>query len=297
MLTYLNTNLFKSPAQALVNAVNTVGVMGKGIALEFKNLYPDMYAAYRHRCKAGQLTIGKLFIYRTPNKVIVNFPTKQHWRQRSKVAYIQAGLEEFTKRYQDYSISSISFPQLGCGNGELDWETEVKPIMEQYLKPLPIPVYIHLFPNRPDFVPERLDTSYVQQLQSEREIIPFIQVWNDLQAITAARKHSNGVEQIGSFSDEMIKFKKGDSDSDTIYRQDIEDLWNTLRLTGTVSEDRVPEPIRADGMTEEIFRLLAQLPYVDVVELRPAHSAKISQGLQYDPPAKAVTPAVEELVV
>ncbi|HXV97424.1 MAG TPA: macro domain-containing protein, partial [Anaerolineae bacterium] len=161
MLTYLTINLFKSPAQTLVNTVNTVGVMGKGIAKTFKQLYPEMYQEYRRLCQEKKLTIGKLYIYRTPNKIVVNFPTKKHWRNPSRVEYIQIGLEEFVKVYDRYGISSVSFPQLGCGNGELDWEQQVKPVMEQYLKDLPIPVYIHLYPKLPDFVPERLEAEYV----------------------------------------------------------------------------------------------------------------------------------------
>lgn len=146
MLTYISINLFKSPAQTLVNTVNTVGVMGKGIAKTFKQLYPEMYQEYRQLCQEKRLTTGKLHIYRTPNKIVVNFPTKQHWRKPSKIEYIEAGLEEFVKVYGRYGISSVSFPQLGCGNGELDWDQQVKPVMEHHLKNLPIPVYIHLYP-------------------------------------------------------------------------------------------------------------------------------------------------------
>ncbi|HLD94727.1 MAG TPA: macro domain-containing protein, partial [Anaerolineales bacterium] len=157
MITYLDISLFDSPAQTLVNTVNTVGVMGKGIALAFKQLYPEMYQEYRKLCEERKFTVGMLYIYRTPNKIVVNFPTKQHWRTPSRLDYIEAGLKKFVDRYQDYGISSVSFPQLGCGNGELDWQKQVQPLMEKYLKDLPIPVYIHLYPQDPDFVPERLD--------------------------------------------------------------------------------------------------------------------------------------------
>ena len=146
MLTYVTINLFDSPAQTLVNTVNTVGVMGKGIAAVFKKLYPEMYKRYRRLCQEGKLDVGMLYIYRTLNKIIVNFPTKKHWRQRSQVEYIEAGLEKFVAHYGDYGISSVSFPQLGCGHGELDWETQVQPVVERYLRNLPIPVYIHLYP-------------------------------------------------------------------------------------------------------------------------------------------------------
>jgi len=85
MLSYVTTSLFDSPAQTLVNTVNTVGVMGKGIAAKFKQRYPEMYTRYREVCAAGQLETGKLLLYRTPNKWVLNFPTKRDWRQPSRV--------------------------------------------------------------------------------------------------------------------------------------------------------------------------------------------------------------------
>ncbi|GAX07121.1 macro domain protein [Secundilactobacillus pentosiphilus] len=145
MLIYVQTSLFDSSAQVLVNTVNTVGAMGKGIALQFKKLYPDMFKEYRHFCETGDLTVGKLWLYKTPTKWILNFPTKKNWRNKSKIEYIEAGLKKFVETYQERGIESISFPQLGTGNGGLDWENEVKPLMEKYLRPLPIKVYIHLY--------------------------------------------------------------------------------------------------------------------------------------------------------
>ena len=149
MIEYGKGNLLDAEVDALVNTVNTVGVMGKGIAATFKQLYPEMYREYRQLCQAGKLDIGKLYIYRTPNKIVVNFPTKKHWREKSRVEYIETGLQKFVEYYADYGISSVSFPRLGCGHGELDWRRQVQPIMERCLEELPIPVYIHVFPFQP----------------------------------------------------------------------------------------------------------------------------------------------------
>lgn len=297
MITYVTTNLFTSPAQTLVNTVNTVGVMGKGIALEFKKLYPAMYKTYRQQCQSGQLTIGKLFVYRTPNKIIVNFPTKKHWRNPSKVEYIEAGLDAFVKRYSDYGITSVSFPQLGCGNGELDWTTEVKPLMVSYLKSLPIPVYLHLYSTKPNFVPERLDPDYLKEFQLEREIISFTQVWKDLQQLLSTPKQSNGTQSKATISEELLLFEEAGSLPKVVHRQDAENLWSTLRLTGTIAEDRVPEPIRADGATRNIFELLQQLSYIDTIELHAENGNGSNLGLQYHPPAKSSHHVEEELVV
>ncbi len=143
MLTYIEGDLFCSPAQVLVNTVNTVGVMGKGIALEFKKRYPEMFETYKKQCDKHNLTIGRLMLWYAPDHWILQFPTKEHWRNPSKLEYIEKGLMAFVRKYADYNITSIAFPKLGCGNGELNW-TDVKAVMEKYLKDLPIDVYIYL---------------------------------------------------------------------------------------------------------------------------------------------------------
>ncbi len=145
MLTYLTTNLFDSPAQTLVNPVNTVGVMGKGLALGFKQRYPQMFQAYRQQCQAGDLTIGTLHIYPTSDKIIVNFPTKKHWRNPSRLEYVEVGLEAFVATYQTHGITSVSFPQLGCGYGGLSWKQQVEPLLVRYLAELPLAVYLHVY--------------------------------------------------------------------------------------------------------------------------------------------------------
>ena len=284
MLTYVSINLFKSPAQTLVNTVNTVGVMGKGIAKTFKQLYPEMYREYRQLCQADKLNIGKLYIYRTPNKIIVNFPTKKHWRNPSRVEYIEAGLREFVRIYDKYGISTVSFPQLGCGNGELNWEKQVQPVMERYLKDLPIPVYIHLYPDQQDIVPERLDAEYARQVQLERRVIPFNQVWQDLQALTEVQQQLDMFMPKIEISEERILFHRQSSPPLIVYRQDVEDMWNTLRLNGTISINQVPEPIRADKATECIFDLLTNLSYVKPIELQSIKQSRLGRGLQYVPP-------------
>lgn len=143
MITYVRTNIFESNAQVLVNTVNTVGVMGKGLAKEFKRIYPDMFKQYQKFCEEGLLTVGKLQIYKTPNKWVLNFPTKANWRSPSKLENIEQGLQKFVDNYDRLAIKSIAFPMLGCGNGGLSWEDEVKPLMEKYLKDLPIEIFIH----------------------------------------------------------------------------------------------------------------------------------------------------------
>ena len=242
MLTYVTINLFESPAQTLVNTVNTVGAMGKGIAAVFKELYPEMYKRYRRLCQEGKLDVGMLYIYRTPNKIIVNLPTKKHWRQRSRVEYIRAGLQKFVEHYTEYGISSVSFPQLGCGHGELDWKTQVQPVMEHYLRELPIPVYIHIYPKLPDFVPERLDVDYARQVRLERQRISTSRLWQDLRGVVGETYQLTLFGPVVEMDEEHILFKSlsGEGEPIVVYCEDVEDLWNTLRLRGTLRESDVP---------------------------------------------------------
>src|SRR5438094_656515 len=116
MISYVTGDLFSSPAKVLVNTVNIVGVMGKGIALRFKQTYPEMFKEYQVLCEAGQLQIGSLWVFRTPHKWILNFPTKMHWRKPSAPEYVEAGLRKFVATYAAQGITSIAFPRLGCGN-------------------------------------------------------------------------------------------------------------------------------------------------------------------------------------
>src|SRR5215831_2067266 len=144
MLIYRRTSLFESSAQTLVNTVNCVGVMGKGIAREFKKREPAMFEAYKRICGKKLLQPGKLWLWRGSDHWTLNFPTKIHWRYPSKIEWIESGLQKFVATYSAQGIREISFPQLGCGNGGLDW-SDVKPLMERYLSPLPISVFVHDF--------------------------------------------------------------------------------------------------------------------------------------------------------
>lgn len=146
MIKYVRGDLLKSPAQVLVNTVNTVGIMGAGIALQFKEQYPEMFQKYQLLCKKKFLDIGKLYLWKptnTSSKEILLFPTKKHWLNLSELNWIEAGLQKFVENYERLNIKSIAFPKLGCGNGGLSWH-DVKPSMEKYLGPLPIEIYVYI---------------------------------------------------------------------------------------------------------------------------------------------------------
>lgn len=144
MINFTETTVFNTPAQTVVNTVNCVGVMGAGIALEFRLRYPEMFQDYALRCQKGAVKIGRPYLYRNCEcPWIMNFPTKKHWKNPSRIDWIEDGLKYFVANYKKANLSSIAFSQLGCGKGNLDWH-EVKPVMEKYLADIEIPAYICL---------------------------------------------------------------------------------------------------------------------------------------------------------
>jgi len=137
-------NLFESRAEALVNPVNCVGVMGKGLALEFKKRFPAMFEDYARRCERRQVRLGEPYPFRDASGIlIVNFPTKDHWRSPSRLADIERGLDHFVEHYREWAFKSVAFPQLGCGNGGLSWE-EVSSLMFSKLQALKIEVEVYM---------------------------------------------------------------------------------------------------------------------------------------------------------
>lgn len=147
MIQYKIGNLLDSEAEALVNTVNTVGVMGKGIALQFKNMFPNNFKLYTAACKNKEVKVGHLLVNEeesllTGKKIIVNFPTKTNWRLPSEYQYIEAGLTELVKIIKEKNIRSIAIPPLGSGNGGLDWN-KVKVTLEKYLADVDCDIYIY----------------------------------------------------------------------------------------------------------------------------------------------------------
>ena len=289
MITYVVCDLFASPAQTLVNTVNTVGVMGKGIAKDFKAIYPEMFTRYQQLCERGQFTIGQLWPYRTPNKLVLNFPTKKHWRSPSRPEYIEAGLKAFATNYHSYGVSSISFPLLGCGNGELDWESQVRRLMEEYLGCLPIDVYMHLQNRRDPFTPEHRDLRQMKKwLRSDPHSLSFNEVWADLIAAIAADPHSVAIGtgeniciQIGVEENSIIL--ECVNETVTIPDDAFLTLWQQLRASGFLSGDHLP--IGLSDYSALIIPLMTKLAYIHKVDMADL-SNKLSVGLR-------ITPAID----
>jgi len=135
MITITPKNIFNTNAKCLVNPINTQGVMGAGLALDFRIKYPEMYTQYQSQCKSRQIKIGQSCLYQDAHIQILNFPTKMYWAQQSQIEWIDQGLEHFSQNYQQWNIKSIAFPMLGAGLGGLD-PKEIEKLMFKKLEPL-----------------------------------------------------------------------------------------------------------------------------------------------------------------
>lgn len=289
MILYVKGNLFHSPAQVLVNTVNTVGVMGKGVALEFKRLFPEMYKQYRDLCERDEFRVGQLWLYRNPQKWVLNFPTKQHWRAPSRMEYIEAGLDKFVQVYSDWGIHSIAFPPLGCGNGQLDFKTQVRPLMEKYLKSMPIDVFI--YPEKESVFVEHLDILAMKAwLRSESTSLPFSEVWDDLLDILAQKQSFETVAQKKHFRVQVLQTPlalrvTASGQTYTIHYETLLAFWQQLRTHGFSMRHIAP------GLDRELSYLIpvfAELPYVTPVHVAEGYEAlnrNTITGLQLLPSA------------
>lgn len=141
MIRLVEDTIFNTPAEWIVNTINCVGFMGKGLALEFALRYPELERIYKEQCHKKEINIGKIYDYNINGTKIINFPTKYHYRYDSKYEWIELGLKDFVSKYKKLNIKSIAFPYLGCANGGLDYKV-VEKIMIKYLNIEGLDVYI-----------------------------------------------------------------------------------------------------------------------------------------------------------
>lgn len=261
MLTYHRTSILTSQAQTVVNTVNTVGVMGKGLAAAFKARYPDMAKAYRKLCAEKKIQIGQLWLWKVPEQWVLNFPTKKHWRNPSKLSYVEAGLKKFVAQYEERGIREIAFPRLGCGNGELDW-TDVRPLMERYLNSLPIPVYIHDY--EADIgLPEHREIVRDSDFQRTFDIL-----LRDLENLLGEGGNFQTFLNLSPFSAEFddaqnLLIERSGRRS-VVPKDELYELW-TLLLRGPVTRRKLPGAARDSAYY--IFPILALLPYIRAIEV------------------------------
>jgi len=283
MITYVKGTIFASPAQVLVNTVNTEGVMGKGLALRYRQIYPEMFSRYQELCERNQITIGKLWLFKTDHKWILNFPTKRSWRHPSRMEFIEAGLKKFVDEFVELKIHSIAFPALGCGNGELQWE-EVRPLMESYLSGLPISVFIHPPHTESSFPEHRTPAEITRWLQSEPRTLAFSEVWRDLVTLLNRQStFSTGSRDFKAYVEENLAGQflvaKTDDRAYKIPYDELRETWASFRSLGYLRRGFVTAPV--EKYLYYLIPILSELPYVEAVTLGEKGSSRSYMGLQY----------------
>ncbi|WP_312694102.1 macro domain-containing protein [Caproiciproducens sp.] len=281
MITYLKGDLFNSPAQVLVNTVNTVGVMGKGVALEFKKRYPNMFRSYQRICEDKSFDIGKLFLWKGTDKWVLLFPTKKHWKNPSRLEYIELGLQKFVDNWQRLGIESIAFPRLGCGNGGLNWD-EVRPIMEKYLKLLPLQVFIYV-DNYTTVIPEHKQPDITERwLHNSIDAIGFNMLKEELQTKLRSNNSitfSDGKTAIVNWTDDKLKIENDRNIE--ISEDEFCSFWNYTRDSGVFAKESMPEQF--SSYSEELIEILKKLEYLQdvIISKNGVEFESTSNGYQY----------------
>jgi O-acetyl-ADP-ribose deacetylase (regulator of RNase III) len=277
MIEYIEGDIFKSPAQVIVNTVNTVGVMGKGLALSFKQRYPQMFEKYKAACEKHLLTIGKLMLFYETDHWLLLFPTKEHWRNPSKLEYIEKGLMKFAHTYAEKGITSIAFPRLGCGNGELNW-ADVKPLMERYLKELPIDVYIYLRPN-PDLVPEHKEPQKtLEWFKENAKDMSFNGLKDDLINLSSMLPYSFEIRgqkyEMKYTSDRLLISSVNTEKTWEIEENHLYSVWDDIRVRSVFSEKDANETYRL------VYELLYATGYISKIKIFDPKTDSMVAGYQ-----------------
>lgn len=302
MITYVYGSLFYSPAHVLVNPINTVGAMGTGLAYDFKRFYPHMFEVYRELCRQDRFETGQLFLYKTPHKWILNFPTKKHWRATAKLDYIEAGLQRFAAIWAERGITSASFPMLGTGSGGLTVE-EILPLMTAYLDPLPIMIYIHIYDKHAADLQERYLHAVRAWLTSVPQPQPFRDFWRDVVAaarqspelITRDTKETFRAAATPAQKQQRLSLKLLRDGHEPIFipETQLQDLWGYIQRAGYSLPHQFPAGL--DQQADYLVPLLAQLPYMRPIELA-ARSGSTVWGLHYISPKRKTDPTAIRLM-
>lgn len=279
MLTYRRTSVMDSPAQTLVNTVNCVGVMGKGIAKAFRERYPAMFEAYKRLCDNKLLQPGILWLWQGEDHSVLNFPTKVHWRSPSRIEWIEQGLQKFVASYEARGITSISFPRLGCGNGGLDW-AEVRPLMERYLAPLPIDIFIHDY-ERPIGLPEHREAELAERFGAGSPLLAFEDFLNQIRELI---EFSDGrfemlnspVKFCARLEDSALHLTSS-SQTSQLELEALRGIWLGLSTGLVTTRDAGWSDTKSGPM---VLSLLSLLPQVRALEIQKSHQGGAEIALE-----------------
>jgi hypothetical protein len=280
MIVYVQGDLFQSPAKVLINPVNTVGVMGKGVAAEFKRFYPGLFETYVRLCKEKRFEVGQLHLYRTPHKWVLNFPIHGHWREPVRVETLEAGLQKFVAVYAEQGITSVSLP-VPPG---LNWNSEARPLMEAYLDPLPVLIYVH---HLDEASTARNTRSIAAWLNSVPHEVSFDKLWRDVLRLLK-RKTDYQTEDGTAFTVRQDEKARSRSlvfhvEGEHIFLSEslLSDLWAYVRGAGYCLPGNLPAGLEL--YAPYLVGLFSHLDYVSPVQL--STNDKIWQtGLHYIPP-------------
>ena len=292
MLKFHRTSLMVSRSQTLVNTVNTVGVMGKGLAADFKAQCPEMFDEYRRLCSHEKIHPGKSFLWKGKGKWVLNFATKKHWRQPSKIEYLEDGLREFREKYEDWGIREVAFPRLGCGNGGLSWD-DVKPVMLEYLVDLPIAVYIHDFEKNIG-TPEH-SVGEDATLFEEREPENFENFKEDIKRLVESNEGRFDSSLLsGRFEVELNKdfelYSKNGHENLLASEEELFTVWAHLS-GGPLSRSDLPETAYDNAFI--IFSLLEKLSYIRLINMAGRNgSPRVALEMNGVPSSESLSPTI-----
>lgn len=279
MIEFRHDNLLGADVEALVNTVNTVGVMGKGIALQFKKKFPGNFKAYERACKNEEIRIGEMFTVSLDSlsnpQYIINFPTKKHWKGKSRIEYVREGLKDLLREIERLDIHSIALPPLGCGNGGLNWEDEVRPLIEETFAQV-LEVQVYAFVPHSENEPVQLDSG-----ESRPSLTPARAAMIYMIGTYKASHYAAGrivawklayFAQVAGVTSLDLKFKEGEYGP---YANDLKFLLQTLEghyITGLgdfsgksdiellpMAEDEARSYLREHPETEEHLQRAARL--------------------------------------
>ncbi|MEM9669939.1 MAG: macro domain-containing protein [Pseudomonadota bacterium] len=270
MIIYHRTSLMTSSAQTVVNTVNCVGVMGKGIAEAFKKRHPTMFKSYKKICDQKLLEPGKLWLWRGPEQWVLNFPTKKHWRSPSKLEWVESGLEKFVRTYEEQGIKEIAFPKLGCGNGNLDWKV-VQPLMEKYLDKLSIPVFVHDF--EVDFgLPEHIEAVVSESLQLPAAR-SFDEAWVQVQQVS----NRVGPSMLDFETKQPFRWHAAndtvliETESERFFfeKEELSEIWRIL-TNGMLTKRKLG--LSQSAVSSRLISLISLLPSVRPIQIQEVNS-------------------------
>jgi O-acetyl-ADP-ribose deacetylase (regulator of RNase III) len=285
MLITVETEIFHSPARVLVNPVNTAGVMSSGVSAEFKRFFPDAFSRYRSLCEAGQIEPGRLFFYRADFRTVLHLPIKRHWRTTSTAEIVETGLQKLAAIWADQGIHTLAIPRFA--EGELDWDTVIRPMLEIYLAPLPIPVYLH-HQSMPDT--RRSIRQIDQSLNQPSQYLPFNRIWKDLGRIVRRTYGQFTTEDHRSYT---VAFQDGARYSRLVITPDGEtsvsvgapsltELWDMLQSARMLLPSQFPSGLEA--IAPYLIPLLAKTDYMRVVRAAMGDATPSAALLLTPPP-------------